>query len=79
VNGSKKKSGAWRISADATTTLADLMEEYGAFLARQAKKMSDPAGRKTVMGSDISMAVKCSNNGYVLPILENSPVLFPFF
>jgi histone H3/H4 len=22
-----KKSGAWRVSADATTTLADLMEE----------------------------------------------------
>jgi histone H3/H4 len=53
-----KKSGAWRVSADATTTLADLMEEYGAFLSREAKKMSDHAGRKTVRGSDISMAAE---------------------
>jgi histone H3/H4 len=53
-----KKSGAGRVSADATTTLADLMEEYGAFIAREAKKMSDHAGRKTVRGSDISMAAE---------------------
>jgi histone H3/H4 len=53
-----KKSGAGRVSADATTTLADLMEEYGAFLAREAKKMLNHAGRKTVRGSDISMAAE---------------------
>ena len=41
-----KKAGAERVSADATETLAGLMEEYGTFLAREAKKMSDhPAGR----------------------------------
>ena len=53
-----KKSGAGRISADATTTLSDLMEEYGLFLSREAKKMSDHAGRKTVRGEDIRMAAE---------------------
>jgi DNA-binding protein len=53
-----KKAGAGRISADATETLATLMEEYGAFLSKEAKKMSDHAGRKTLRGSDIRMAAE---------------------
>ena len=53
-----KKSGADRVSADATETLAALMEEYGMFLAKEAKKMSDHAGRKTIRGSDIQMAAE---------------------
>ena len=53
-----KKAGADRISADATETLAVLMEEYGIFLAKEAKKMSDHAGRKTLRGSDIQMAAE---------------------
>lgn len=53
-----KKSGAGRVSADATTALSELMEEYGIFLAREAKKMSDHAGRKTVRGADIKMAAE---------------------
>ena len=53
-----KKAGAERISADATETLAVLMEEYGIFLAKEAKKMSDHAGRKTLRGSDIQMAAE---------------------
>jgi DNA-binding protein len=53
-----KKAGAERISADATETLSVLMEEYGIFLAREAKKMSDHAGRKTMRGSDIRMAAE---------------------
>jgi len=53
-----KKAGAERISADATETLATLMEEYGAFLSKEAKKMSDHAGRKTLRGSDIKMAAE---------------------
>jgi len=53
-----KKAGAMRISADATETLAVLMEEYGVLLAREAKKMSDHAGRKTLRGSDIQMAAE---------------------
>jgi histone H3/H4 len=53
-----KKAGADRISVDATETLAVLMEEYGVFLAKEAKKMSDHAGRKTLRGSDIQMAAE---------------------
>jgi histone H3/H4 len=53
-----KKAGAERISADATETLAILMEEYGTFLSKEAKKMSDHAGRKTLRGSDIKMAAE---------------------
>jgi histone H3/H4 len=53
-----KKAGAERVSADATETLATMMEEYGIFLAKEAKKMSDHAGRKTLRGSDIRMAAE---------------------
>ena len=53
-----KKAGAGRISADATETLAILMEDYGVFLSKEAKKMSDHAGRKTLHGSDIRMAAE---------------------
>jgi histone H3/H4 len=53
-----KKAGAERVSADATETLLVLMEEYGTFLAKEAKKMSDHAGRKTLRGSDIHMAAE---------------------
>ncbi len=53
-----KKAGAERASADAAETLSGLMEDYGIFLAKEAKKMSDHAGRKTLRGSDIRMAAE---------------------
>jgi DNA-binding protein len=53
-----KKAGAERVSADAAETLSGLMEEYGIFIAKEAKKMSDHAGRKTLRGSDIRMAAE---------------------
>ena len=53
-----KKAGAERVSAEATETLAEMMEEYGIFLAKEAKKMSDHAGRKTMRGSDLRMAAE---------------------
>jgi DNA-binding protein len=53
-----KKAGAERVSAEATETLAELMEEHGIFLAKEAKKMADHAGRKTMRGSDIRMAAE---------------------
>ena len=51
-----KKAGAERVSADATETLSQLLEEHGIFLAKEAKKMADHAGRKTLRGADIRMA-----------------------
>jgi len=53
-----KNAGADRVSADATETMAGLMEEYGTFLAREAKKMADHAGRKTLRGTDVRMAAE---------------------
>jgi DNA-binding protein len=53
-----KKAGAERVSSDATETLALILEEYGVFLAREAKKMADHAGRKTLRGTDIRMAAE---------------------
>jgi histone H3/H4 len=53
-----KKAGARRISTDAAEILTELMEEYGTFLSKEAKKMSDHAGRKTLRGSDIRMAAE---------------------
>jgi DNA-binding protein len=51
-----KNAGAERVSADATEALAVLMEEHGTFLAKEAKKMADHAGRKTLRGTDVRMA-----------------------
>ena len=51
-----KKAGVGRVGPDATEALAKLMEEYGIFLAKEAKKMSDHAGRKTLRETDITMA-----------------------
>lgn len=71
-----KKAGAERVSADATETLAGMMEEYGSFLAKEAKKMSDHAGREDPGGSWTSeWPLKCSNNVFLLPILKNSFLL----
>jgi histone H3/H4 len=53
-----KKAGAGRVSADATEILIVLMEKYGAFITREAKKMSDHAGRKTLRGSDVRIAAE---------------------
>ncbi|MDD1686523.1 histone [Methanoregula sp.] len=53
-----KKAGAERVSADATEALAGMMEEYGILLAKEAKKMSDHAGRKTLRGVDVKMAAE---------------------
>jgi histone H3/H4 len=51
-----KKAGTGCVSADVMEILAYLIEEYGLFLAREAQKISDHTGRKTVRGSDVRMA-----------------------
>ena len=53
-----KEAGVERVSKDAKETLARLMEEYGTLLAKEAKQMSDHAGRKTLRGDDIRIAAK---------------------
>jgi histone H3/H4 len=51
-----KKAGTGCVSADVMEILAYLIEEYGLFLAKEAQKISDHTGRKTVRGSDVRMA-----------------------
>jgi len=53
-----KDAGVERVSKDTKETLARLMDEYGTLLAKEAKKMSDHAGRKTLRGDDIRMAAE---------------------
>ncbi len=51
---------AQRVSASATRALAQLLEKHGALVAVRAKKMAQHAGRKTVRGEDVKLAVKRS-------------------
>ena len=51
-------AGAARVSADATDLLADVIEEYGMTVAKQAIKLAHHAGRKTVTADDIKLAMK---------------------
>lgn len=51
-----KNAGASRISEDAAIKLADVLEEIGEDLARDATKLAKHAGRKTVKAEDIELA-----------------------
>ena len=53
-----KDAGATRISEDAAIKLADVLEEIGEDLARDATKLAKHAGRKTVKAEDIELASK---------------------
>ena len=52
-----KNAGASRISEDAAIKLADVLEEIGEDLARDATKLAKHAGRKTVTADDIELAL----------------------
>lgn len=52
-----KNAGADRISDDAKKALADYLEEYGDEISTQAVILVKHAKRKTVLGSDIELAV----------------------
>lgn len=51
-------AGATRVSADAADLFANVLEEYGMEVAKQATKLAHHAGRKTVKADDIKLAMK---------------------
>jgi DNA-binding protein len=53
-----KKAGAKRVSDKAAEELGILMEEKAGQIAKEAQRLSEHAGRRTVMRRDIKMAKK---------------------
>ena len=53
-----RDSKAERVSDDAKEALANVLQEKGAEISKEAKKLAEHAGRKTVTKKDILLAVK---------------------
>jgi histone H3/H4 len=53
-----KQAGGKRVSDQAAEELGRLIEEKAANLAIEAQRLSEHAGRRTVMSRDIKMAAK---------------------
>ena len=53
-----KTAGGKRISDDAAEELGKLMEERATQIVKEAHRLSEHAGRRTVMRADIRLAVK---------------------
>ena len=53
-----RKSGAERVSSEAAVRLAELLEEEGLNIAREAVVLAEHAGRKTVKKEDILLALE---------------------
>lgn len=53
-----KKAGAERVGDDAVLELRMALEDIGLRIAQNAVELSMHAGRRTVKGSDVKLAVK---------------------
>ena len=53
-----RKAGAGRVSEDAVSALAEILEEEGVKISQQAAEFAKHANRKTVVGADIRLAIK---------------------
>lgn len=53
-----RKAGADRVSEEAAAALAEILEEKGIEIAKQANQFAIHAKRKTVTDEDIRLAVK---------------------
>ena len=53
-----KEGGAERVSEDAKEALAEVLEDYGLIISKDAVLLSEHAGRKTVRKEDVKLAVK---------------------
>ena len=53
-----KNAGAERISADAVDVLTDAVDAYATTIAKKATVYARHAGRKTVLASDVKLALE---------------------
>ncbi|MEA1904983.1 MAG: histone [Candidatus Hadarchaeota archaeon] len=53
-----RKSGARRVSENAATALAEVLEERALAIASEAARFAEHAGRRTVRDVDIRLAAK---------------------
>ncbi|MER3602159.1 MAG: histone [Nitrososphaerota archaeon] len=53
-----KKAGELRVSEGAIRELSNALEEVGLEVAKQAMELATHAGRRTIMESDVKMAIK---------------------
>ncbi|MDG6244438.1 MAG: histone family protein [Methanolobus sp.] len=51
-----RNAGAQRVSESAGMALTEILEEYGLEISREAIKLAEHAGRKTVKAEDIKLA-----------------------
>ncbi len=51
-----RTAGAHRVGESAGVTLTEILEEYGLEISREAIKLAEHAGRKTVKAEDIKLA-----------------------
>lgn len=53
-----REAGAARVSDDAKEALAEALEQKGMEIAREAKRVAEHAGRKTITAKDITLIMK---------------------
>jgi histone H3/H4 len=53
-----RKTGARRVSENAATALAEVLEERALAIANEAARLAEHAGRRTVRDVDIRLAAK---------------------
>ncbi|WMW21287.1 histone family protein [Methanolobus mangrovi] len=51
-----RNAGAQRVSESAGMALTEILEEFGLEISREAIKLAEHAGRKTVKAEDIKLA-----------------------
>jgi histone H3/H4 len=53
-----KKCGAYRVSEDAKEVMKDVLEQYGENIGEKAVRIAQHAGRKTIKGPDVKLAMR---------------------
>jgi len=53
-----RNAGAERVSLDSVVTLAEILEDYGTKLSKEAIELAKHAKRKTVKKEDVKLASK---------------------